>query len=59
MAKEETDRKIPALKLICGLFCKEAWRIELQTYLFTSDRLVSNVYDLWNRFLKELESLSM
>ena len=53
MAKEETNRKVPALKLIFGLLCKQSLT---NSYLFLSDSLVSDVYDLANRFLEELGS---
>lgn len=55
MAKEETNRKVPALKLIFGLLCKQSLT-NSTSYLFLSDSLVSDVYDLANRFLEELGS---
>jgi hypothetical protein len=52
MAKEETDRKVPALKLV--LVCSAQSLTD--SYLFLSDSLVSDVYDLANRFLEKLGS---
>ena len=51
MAKEETDRKVPAIKLIFGLLCKQSLT-NSTSYLFLSDSLVSDVYDLQTAFWK-------
>ena len=51
MAKEETDRKVPALKLVFGLLCKQSLT---DSYLFLSDSLVRMYMILQTAFLKSL-----